>query len=101
MTKKKNIGISRALEYSPNPTKDLSPKLHYLAGYNQATEDHICSESHPIQETLITEIMVLREKNEELTSLLSKIVKGYNEADGEMWIPDHIGNYITQAESKT
>ena len=66
---KKN-GIERALEYGKSLRKELSPKIHYLAGYNQAVEDYNSIEADAIQDFLSTEIMVLREKNAELVEML-------------------------------
>ncbi|GEM_PF-5215701 len=68
---KKN-GIERALEYGKSLTKELSPKIHYLAGYNQAVEDYNSIEDDAIQDVLATEIMVLREKNAELVKMLEE-----------------------------
>ena len=68
---KKN-GIERALEYGKSLTKELSPKNHYLAGYNQAVEDYNSIEAYAIQDVLATEIMVLREKNAELVEMLKE-----------------------------
>lgn len=68
---KKN-GIERALEYGKSLTKELSPKNHYLAGYNQAVEDYNSIEPDAIQDILATEIMVLREKNAELVEILKE-----------------------------
>jgi hypothetical protein len=68
---KKN-GIERALEYGKSLTKELSPKIHYLAGYNQAVEDYNSIEADAIQDILSTEIMVLREKNAELVDALKE-----------------------------
>ncbi|HLS36686.1 MAG TPA: hypothetical protein VK023_00310 [Sphingobacterium bovisgrunnientis] len=71
---KKN-GIERALEYGKSLTKELSPKIHYLAGYNQAVEDYNSIEVDAIQDVLSTEIMVLREKNTELVEMLEKVIE--------------------------
>ena len=68
---KKN-GIERALEYGKSLTKELSPKIHYLAGYNQAVEDYNTIEGDAVQDVLLTEIMVLREKNTELVEKLKE-----------------------------
>lgn len=69
---KKN-GIERAIEYGKHLTKELSPKIHYLAGYNQAVEDYNSIEADAIQDVLATEIMVLREKNAELVDMLKDL----------------------------
>lgn len=68
---KKN-GIESALEYGKSLTKELSPKIHYLAGYNQAVEDYNSIETDAIQDVLTTEIMALREKNAELVEMLKE-----------------------------
>ncbi|TCV17172.1 hypothetical protein EDC17_101191 [Sphingobacterium alimentarium] len=70
---KKN-GIESALEYGKSLTKELSPKIHYLTGYNQAVEDYNSIEADAIQDFLSTEIMVLREKNTELVEMLRKVL---------------------------
>jgi len=49
----KNNGIALALEYGKSLTKELSPKIHYLAGYNQAIEDYTRNEAKVIEEVLI------------------------------------------------
>jgi len=72
----KNNGIERALEYGKHLTKELSPKIYYLAGYNQAVEDY-SNEPDTIQDVLATEIMVLKERNEEMLEILQTMVSDF------------------------
>ena len=41
---------------------------------------------------------LLISKAPEMLEMLNNIVNGYELAEGEMWIPDYIGNYITEAK---
>ena len=81
---KKN-GIDRALEYGKSLKKELSPKIHYVAGYNQAAEDYNNIEADAIQDFLSTEIMVLREKNDELVEMLKKYLSYLESFNSDEW----------------